>query len=141
MRNRFSQTRATAGFFRNASPKPANLFGVSSPMVIDNQIYSQIADTWWTEDSVLCLLRMHVNPCRFAYFREILDRMSVNPSQCRVLDIGCGGGFLSEEFARLGCRVVGVDPVGRIAGDRSRACRNQWLRYRLPPRLRGAVAV
>jgi len=28
----------------------------------------------------------------------------------RTLDIGCGGGFLAEEFARLGCRVVGVDP-------------------------------
>jgi 2-polyprenyl-6-hydroxyphenyl methylase/3-demethylubiquinone-9 3-methyltransferase len=28
----------------------------------------------------------------------------------RALDIGCGGGFLAEEFARLGCRVVGVDP-------------------------------
>ena len=28
----------------------------------------------------------------------------------RVLDIGCGGGFLAEEFAALGCRVTGVDP-------------------------------
>jgi 2-polyprenyl-6-hydroxyphenyl methylase/3-demethylubiquinone-9 3-methyltransferase len=27
-----------------------------------------------------------------------------------ALDIGCGGGFLAEEFARRGCRVVGVDP-------------------------------
>lgn len=78
-------------------------------MVIDNQIYSQLADTWWTEDTVLCLLRMHVNPCRFAYFREVIDRMKIDPRQCRVLDIGCGGGFLSEELARLGCRVVGVD--------------------------------
>ncbi len=79
-------------------------------MVIDNQIYSQLADTWWTEDSVLCLLRMHVNPCRFAYFREILDILALDPRECRVLDIGCGGGFLTEEFARIGCRVVGVDP-------------------------------
>jgi 2-polyprenyl-6-hydroxyphenyl methylase/3-demethylubiquinone-9 3-methyltransferase len=80
-------------------------------MVIDNQIYSRIANTWWTEDSVLCLLRMHVNPCRFAYFREVLSkRLAVDPRGCRVLDIGCGGGFLTEEFARLGCRVVGIDP-------------------------------
>ena len=28
----------------------------------------------------------------------------------RVLDIGCGGGFLAEEFAALGCQVTGVDP-------------------------------
>ncbi len=80
-------------------------------MVIDNQIYSRLADTWWTDESVLCLLRMHVNPCRFAYFREVLgERLGIDPRGCRVLDIGCGGGFLTEEFARLGCRVVGIDP-------------------------------
>jgi 2-polyprenyl-6-hydroxyphenyl methylase/3-demethylubiquinone-9 3-methyltransferase len=28
----------------------------------------------------------------------------------RVLDVGCGGGLLAEEFSRLGCRVTGVDP-------------------------------
>lgn len=33
-----------------------------------------------------------------------------DPTGLRALDIGCGGGFLAEEFARLGCRVVGVDP-------------------------------
>ncbi len=33
-----------------------------------------------------------------------------DPAGLRALDIGCGGGFLAEEFARLGCRVVGVGP-------------------------------
>jgi 2-polyprenyl-6-hydroxyphenyl methylase/3-demethylubiquinone-9 3-methyltransferase len=31
----------------------------------------------------------------------------------RVLDVGCGGGLLAEEFARIGCRVTGVDPSSR----------------------------
>ena len=109
-------------------------------MVIDNRIYSQLADTWWTEDTVLCLLRMHVNPCRFAYFREIIARMKINPRECRVLDIGCGGGFLSEEFARLGCRVVGVDASAESL-ETARARRHQRLRHRLSPCLRRATTL
>ena len=27
-----------------------------------------------------------------------------------MLDIGCGGGFLAEEFAKIGCAVTGIDP-------------------------------
>ncbi|MBA2116425.1 bifunctional 2-polyprenyl-6-hydroxyphenol methylase/3-demethylubiquinol 3-O-methyltransferase UbiG [Bremerella alba] len=79
--------------------------------VIDNEVYSRIADTWWTEDSVLCLLRHHLNPCRFDYFDEVLEqRLGKKLANCRVLDVGCGGGFLTEEFAKRGCEVVGVDP-------------------------------
>jgi len=37
----------------------------------------------------------------------------------QALDIGCGGGFLAEEFARLGCQVVGVDPSA-VSIDRAR---------------------
>src|SRR5207302_6359910 len=33
-----------------------------------------------------------------------------DPRGLRVLDVGCGGGLLAEEFAGLGCEVVGVDP-------------------------------
>ena len=38
----------------------------------------------------------------------------------RVLDIGCGGGFLAEEFAALGCRVTGADP-SPVSIDAARA--------------------
>ena len=34
-------------------------------------------------------------------------------SRLSVLDVGCGGGLLAEEFARLGCRVTGVDPSAK----------------------------
>lgn len=79
--------------------------------MIDNDIYSRIADSWWKDDSVLCLLRHHLNPCRFDYFQEVLSARIQKPlSECRVLDVGCGGGFLSEEFAKVGCQVVGIDP-------------------------------
>lgn len=48
---------------------------------------------------------------RFEYFRDLLTGpLGRDPAGLRALDIGCGGGFLAEEFARLGCRVVGVGP-------------------------------
>jgi 2-polyprenyl-6-hydroxyphenyl methylase/3-demethylubiquinone-9 3-methyltransferase len=79
-------------------------------MGIDNQIYDRIGDSWWDEASPLNTLHGSFTPGRFAYFRAVLDRIGLDPAGLRALDIGCGGGFLAEEFARLGCRVVGVDP-------------------------------
>lgn len=78
---------------------------------IDNQIYEREADTWWDENSALGTLRTALNPVRFGYFRRILEANLGGDLQGKeALDIGCGGGLLAEEFARLGCRVTGIDP-------------------------------
>ena len=78
-------------------------------MGIDNQIYDRLGDGWWDESNPLNTLNGSFTPARIAYFRGVLDRMGRDPAGLRAVDIGCGGGFLAEEFARLGCRVVGVD--------------------------------
>jgi 2-polyprenyl-3-methyl-5-hydroxy-6-metoxy-1,4-benzoquinol methylase len=38
------------------------------------------------------------------------QRLHIDPHGKATLDVGCGGGLLAEEFARLGCQVTGVDP-------------------------------
>jgi 2-polyprenyl-6-hydroxyphenyl methylase / 3-demethylubiquinone-9 3-methyltransferase len=79
-------------------------------MPIDNAIYDRLGGSWWDESSPLCLLH-GITPGRFAYFREVLARQRFNAAGgLRALDIGCGGGFLAEEFAALGCQVTGIDP-------------------------------
>jgi 2-polyprenyl-6-hydroxyphenyl methylase / 3-demethylubiquinone-9 3-methyltransferase len=79
-------------------------------MPIDNDLYNRIGESWWDEGNPLNILH-GITPGRFAYLREILtNRLGLDPAGLRVLDIGCGGGFVAEEFARLGCQVVGVDP-------------------------------
>jgi 2-polyprenyl-6-hydroxyphenyl methylase / 3-demethylubiquinone-9 3-methyltransferase len=78
---------------------------------IDNEIYDRIGQSWWDERSPLNILHGSMTPGRFAYFREVLTRQcDGRAAGLRALDVGCGGGFLAEEFARLGFDVVGVDP-------------------------------
>jgi len=78
---------------------------------VDNDVYDRLGGSWWDETSPLNVLHGSITPGRFAYFRDVLTRQfGAVAAGLRVLDIGCGGGFLAEEFAALGCRVTGVDP-------------------------------
>jgi len=78
---------------------------------IDNGVYDRLGGSWWDETSPLNVLHGSITPGRFAYFRGVLTRQfGAGADGLRALDIGCGGGFLAEEFAALGCQVTGVDP-------------------------------
>jgi 2-polyprenyl-6-hydroxyphenyl methylase/3-demethylubiquinone-9 3-methyltransferase len=79
-------------------------------MGIDNGIYDRLGGSWWDEANPLNVLHGSITPGRFAYFRGVLDRFDLDPVGLRAVDIGCGGGFLAEEFAKAGFLVVGVDP-------------------------------
>jgi 2-polyprenyl-6-hydroxyphenyl methylase / 3-demethylubiquinone-9 3-methyltransferase len=77
---------------------------------INNQIYDELAQTWWDENEFLHLLKVMVNPWRVPYFKgAMLKHFGQDLSKIRLLDIGCGGGVLTEEFAALGCQVTGMD--------------------------------
>lgn len=81
-------------------------------MPVDNEIYDRLGRSWWDEGEFIYLLRAALNPVRFGYFQRALSDQGVDPRGQRALDLGCGGGFLAEEFARVGCRVTGIDPSG-----------------------------
>lgn len=97
-------------------------------MPIDNEIYNREAERWWNDDSPMATLRSMLNPGRFGYFRTLLENeLRLDPRQLKVLDIGCGGGFLAEEFARLGCRVTGLDPAADLLEAARAHARSQGL--------------
>ena len=93
--------------------------------------FEAMAAEWWDPNGKFKPLHM-LNPCRLDYITGQIaaefDRDLSGPEpfgNLRILDIGCGGGLLSEPMARLGAEVVGADaaggniPVARVHAEQS----------------------
>jgi 2-polyprenyl-6-hydroxyphenyl methylase/3-demethylubiquinone-9 3-methyltransferase len=95
-------------------------------MPIDNTIdnneinkFQAMAEEWWDPNGKFKPLHM-LNPCRLQYITDqIALQFDLNLTQkmpfqgIRLLDIGCGGGLLSEPMARLGANVLGADAADK----------------------------
>jgi 2-polyprenyl-6-hydroxyphenyl methylase/3-demethylubiquinone-9 3-methyltransferase len=78
--------------------------------------FSALAEEWWNPEGKFAPLHKF-NPVRLALLRDSCashfsrEPRTVRPFQgLELLDIGCGGGLLSEPMARLGFAVTGIDP-------------------------------
>ncbi len=65
--------------------------------------FGEKADRWWDPSGELRTLH-EVNPLRIQFIKEHADIVDKE-----VVDVGCGGGILSEGLAREGARVLGID--------------------------------
>lgn len=93
--------------------------------------FQAMAAEWWDVNGKFKPLHM-LNPCRLDYITSQIagefdrDLKTDQPfAGLRILDIGCGGGLLSEPMARLGADVVGADaaerniPVAQLHAEQS----------------------
>lgn len=93
--------------------------------------FEAMAAEWWDPKGKFKPLHM-LNPCRLDYITSQIaadfdrDLSTARPFEgLRLLDIGCGGGLLSEPMARLGATVIGADaaagniPVAQVHADQS----------------------
>ena len=76
--------------------------------------FSKIAEEWWDPHGKFKPLHKF-NPIRISYIKESIINSfklqeKVRPlKKVKILDIGCGGGLLSEPMSRLGAEVMGID--------------------------------
>jgi len=77
--------------------------------------FSRIAEEWWNPEGKFKPLHKF-NPIRISYIKDniikslkLKNKVNKPLEKVRILDIGCGGGLLSEPMSRLGAEVVGID--------------------------------
>ena len=77
--------------------------------------FSKLAEEWWNPRGKFAPIHKF-NPLRINYIREkLISHFKLNPDiseplkNINILDLGCGGGLLSEPMKRLGAQVTGID--------------------------------
>uniref|UniRef100_A0A8C6RGM0 Ubiquinone biosynthesis O-methyltransferase, mitochondrial n=1 Tax=Nannospalax galili TaxID=1026970 RepID=A0A8C6RGM0_NANGA len=94
------------------------LCSTSQTTVDSNEVktFLALAHKWWDEQGVFAPLHS-MNDLRVPFIRDNLLKTSANHqlgkplSGMKILDVGCGGGLLTEPLGRLGASVIGIDPV------------------------------
>lgn len=71
-------------------------------------LFNKLSDEWWDENGKFKILHT-IRPIRIKYILDQLNKSSLK--NLDILDLGCGGGLVSESLARLEGNVTGVDFV------------------------------
>ena len=70
------------------------------------ELFNKLSDEWWNENGKFKVLHK-IRPNRMEYILEHFTDVKLN--KCEVLDLGCGGGLISESLCKLGANVTGID--------------------------------
>ena len=103
---------------------------------VEHEKFSKLAEEWWNPKGKFKTLHKF-NPTRIAFIREkIINHFDIAKDEkkpfknIKLLDIGCGGGLLSEPMAKLGANVTGLDVVEKNIKTASTHAKNQGLKIK-----------
>ncbi|XP_014440658.2 ubiquinone biosynthesis O-methyltransferase, mitochondrial isoform X2 [Tupaia chinensis] len=96
------------------------LYSTSQTTVDSSEVktFQALAQKWWDEEGIYAPLHS-MNDLRVPFIRDNLLKAVANHqpgkplSGMKILDVGCGGGLLTEPLGRLGASVTGIDPVDK----------------------------
>ena len=80
----------------------------SNKINLEHELFSKLSQEWWDENGKFKVLHQ-IRPLRIEYILKQID--SKKMTDLDVLDLGCGGGLISESLSRLNANVTGVDFV------------------------------
>ena len=80
----------------------------SNRINLEHELFSKLSREWWDENGKFKVLHQ-IRPLRIEYILKQID--SKKMTDLDVLDLGCGGGLISESLSRLNANVTGVDFV------------------------------
>lgn len=109
-----------------------NLFIFMSKTSSHDHFFHHYGSTWWDEKGPLKLLH-HINPKRIEFILDHLrSHYGITSSHLpltglKILDIGCGGGILSEPLSRLGATVTGIDALQSSIHTAQQHAQNEGL--------------
>lgn len=100
---------------------------------LEHEKFSKLAEEWWDPNGKFKTLHKF-NPTRIGFIREkIINHFNISADEkkpfknIKLLDIGCGGGLLSEPMAKLGAKVTGLDVVEKNIKTASTHAESQGL--------------
>jgi len=88
---------------------------IASVNKVEIDQFAKMATDWWDADGPMALLH-EINPLRLKYCRDnlvrhfALDNLELKPlTGLHILDVGCGGGLMSEPLANMGATMTAID--------------------------------